>query len=68
MNMRSGLEVWAGVRYNYLRKETMMEQISLVFQVLFWIGLGIWYLGVRFQYLEAIIGAIALVNGLLLIL
>jgi len=44
-----------------------MEQIGLVFQVLFWLGLGLWFLGVRFQYLEALIGVIALVNGLLLI-
>lgn len=44
-----------------------MEQISLVFQVIFWVGLGLWFLGVRFQYMEAIIGAIALINGLLLI-
>lgn len=42
-----------------------MEQIALVFQFIFWVGLGIWFLGVRFAYLEAII---ALVNGLLLII
>jgi|KBSSwiStaDraftv2_1062776.scaffolds.fasta_scaffold40045_2 hypothetical protein len=45
-----------------------MEQVGLVAQVLFWLGLGLWFLGVRFQYLEAIIGIIALVNGLLLVI
>jgi hypothetical protein len=45
-----------------------MEQMSLVIQFLFWVGLGLWFLGVRFQYLEAIIGIIALVNGLLLVI
>lgn len=43
-----------------------MTQISLVFQVLFWLGLGLWFLGVRFAYLEPLIGVIALVNGMLL--
>jgi hypothetical protein len=45
-----------------------MEQVNLVFQFLFWVGLGLWFLGVRFQYLELIIGIIALVNGLLLVI
>jgi hypothetical protein len=49
-------------------KEYRMEQMSLVIQFLFWVGLGLWFLGVRFQYLEAIIGIIALVNGLLLVI
>jgi hypothetical protein len=44
-----------------------MEQVGLVAQILFWLGLGLWYLGVRFQYLEPIIGIIALVNGILLV-
>lgn len=48
------------------RKEDVMTQISLVFQVLFWLGLGLWFLGVRFAYLEPLIGVIALVNGMLL--
>jgi hypothetical protein len=45
-----------------------MEQVSLIFQFLFWVGLGLWFLGVRFAYLEFIIGGIALINGLLLII
>lgn len=45
-----------------------MEQVDIVAQVIFWVGLGIWYLGVRFPYLEPIIGIIALVNGLLLVI
>jgi hypothetical protein len=45
-----------------------MEQVGLVFQFLFWVGLGLWFLGVRFSYLEPLIGIIALVNGLLLII
>lgn len=42
-------------------------QVSLIFQLLFWILLGLWFLGVRFPYIDLIIGAIALVNGLLLV-
>ena len=54
--------------YTYIRKEGAMEQVGLLLQVLFWLGLGLWFLGLRFQYLEPIIGVIALVNGLLLII
>jgi len=50
------------------RKEDDVEQVDVVAQFLFWVGLGLWFLGVRFQYLEAIIGIIALVNGLLLVI
>ena len=45
-----------------------MEQIGIVFQVIFWALLGLWYLGLRFGYMEAIIGIIALVNALLLVI
>jgi hypothetical protein len=45
-----------------------VEQVAVVAQFMFWVGLGLWFLGVRFTYLEAIIGIIALVNGLLLII
>lgn len=43
-------------------------ELNLVFQFLFWVLLGLWYLGVRFPYIEFIIGGIALVNGLLLVI
>lgn len=45
-----------------------MEQVSLIFQFLFWVGLGLWFWGVRFAYMELLIGGIALFNGLLLII
>lgn len=44
-----------------------MEQVGLVAQIIFWIMLGLWFLGVRFTYMDAIIGVIALVNGILLV-
>lgn len=43
-------------------------EIAVIAQVIFWVLLGLWYLGARFQYMELIIGIIALVNGLLLII
>jgi hypothetical protein len=58
--MRMGLEL--------MGKEIAMEQVGLIFQFLFWVLLGLWYLGVRFQYMEFIIGGIALFNGLLLVI
>jgi len=36
--MRIGLEL--------MWKEYVMEQVNLVFQFLFWVGLGLWFLGV----------------------
>ena len=56
-----------GLQLKY-RKEDAVEQVAVVAQFMFWVGLGLWFLGVRFTYLEAIIGVIALVNGLLLII
>ena len=45
-----------------------MNQVSLIAQFIFWILLGLWFLGVRFPFMEQIIGAIAVVNGLLLVI
>jgi hypothetical protein len=43
-------------------------ELNVVFQFLFWVLLGLWYLGAKFPYMELIIGGIALVNGLLLVI
>jgi len=56
--MRVIIRVW---------KESEME-LSVIFQFLFWVLLGLWYWGVRFTYMELVIGGIALFNGLLLVI
>jgi predicted nucleic acid-binding protein len=43
-------------------------EVTTIFQFLFWVLLGLWYLGVRFTYIDFVIGAIALVNGLLIVI
>ena len=43
-------------------------EVTTIFQFLFWALLGLWYLGVRFPYIDLIIGMIALVNGLLIVI
>lgn len=43
-------------------------EVTMIFQFLFWVLLGLWFLGVRFPYIDLIIGMIALVNGLLIVL
>lgn len=42
-------------------------QVNIIAQLVFWVLLGLWFLGARFPYMEPIIGGIALFNGLLLI-
>ncbi len=43
-------------------------EVTMIFQFLFWVLLGLWFLGVRFPYIDLIIGMIALVNGLLIVI
>ncbi len=44
-----------------------MEQVNVIAQLIFWILLGLWFWGVRFPFMEQVIGAIAFINGLLMI-
>jgi hypothetical protein len=48
-------------------KEADME-VTMIFQFLFWLLLGLWFWGVRFPFMEQIIGGIAFVNALLMVL
>ena len=43
-------------------------EVTLIFQFLFWLLLGLWFWGVRFPYIDFVIGGIALFNGLLLVI
>lgn len=39
-----------------------------IVQIIFWILAGLWWIGVRFPYIEVVIGICALLIGLLLLI
>ena len=45
-----------------------MEQLNIIAQFLFWALFGLWMWGVRFPFMEQVIGGIAIFVALLIVI